>query len=387
MMKILYINYVKPGTGPWVHASQFLAALKELHANTVGYPSLSNGNQSEPAVLHENNVRPKPFRGVRSVISAFSKKILHESRALDRLNPDIIILRAGPYLSSLPLSHLKQIPLVLEVNGPVRERFLWGREYYHLRSLPLWEQMEKGILNMASHVIVVSKPLRDLYVDRGINPNKVTTIPNGVDVETFRPSMDGKSVKRKLGLENAVVLGFSGHFSPWHGMDFMFAATEELFSQLPNVVLLLIGQSKSFFTMPTPIKGRTIMAGYVPHSSMPDFLEAVDIFLAPYPRVQPFYFSPLKLLEAMSMGKPVLASAQGQISEIIQDGESGMLYPPDDKMGFIEKLRLLISDQNLREVIGAKARERVMEKYTWKHTAKSIFQICENMYESKHLSR
>jgi glycosyltransferase involved in cell wall biosynthesis len=119
-----------------------------------------------------------------------------------------------------------------------------------------------------------------------------------------------------------------------------------------------------------------VITGHVPYEKIPEYLSAIDVFIAPYPHIEPFYFSPLKIIEAMAAGKPVLASAQGQISELIQDGVNGCLFPPGHKEIFLEKLKLLGENKEIREKMGANARKTIAEKYTWNNNAAKVFDLC-----------
>jgi glycosyltransferase involved in cell wall biosynthesis len=144
-----------------------------------------------------------------------------------------------------------------------------------------------------------------------------------------------------------------------------------------EIVLFIIGRKEAHFIMPDLPEGRTVITGYVPYTEMPSYLAAIDIFIAPYPRIEPFYFSPLKIFEAMSMGKPVLASAQGQICELIDDNINGLLYPADNMTVFLEKLDLVVKDKKLRSRMGRNARQKMMRHFTWADNAGRILKICE----------
>ena len=241
--------------------------------------------------------------------------------------------------------------------------------------------MEKRTtLRLPTHITVVSEPLKQYYISRGIPPKKITTVPNGVDTQRFHPGVDGQMVRKKLGLAGKTVLGFSGAFAPWHGIDFLLETVANLIHNNPemreNIALLLIGSAGPYFTMPDLPGGYIVTTGYVPYENMPLYLAAVDIFVAPYPRIEPFYFSPLKIFEAMAMRKLVLASAQGQICELIDDGVSGLLYPPGEMSCLLHKLDLVINDNELRRRLGYAARERIVHNYTWEHNAQAVLNLC-----------
>ncbi len=373
-MKILYITYVKPGTGGWIHATQFVKAVDvtgdELHV----FPPME-----EPKQMSAGASAPPArgrFREIRVLVNAFFRKILPEFREIRRVRPDAVILRAGSYFSSVVLCRLMGIPVVLELNGPVLEQRFLPKEK-QLRCLKFWQWFEKNILiGWPNHVTVVSETLRQYYLGWGVDPDKVSTVPNGVDVEEFFPQ-DCNQIRHELGLEGKTVVGFSGHFSPWHGLPLLVEAMENVLARFPDVVLMLMGKPNVGFTMPDLPRDRVITTGYVSHKDMPRYLAAVDVFAVPYPKMELFYFSPLKMFEAMAMENAVVASAQGQILDLVQDGETGLLFSPGDGAALEEKLLKACADSALRQSLGANARQLMEKEFTWKMNGKRMVQSCQ----------
>ena len=313
--------------------------------------------------------------------SMFTKKLFSEAKVLKNYKPNILILRPGHYFSGLLLGRLWKIPCILEINGPVSELRLAKR---HVGNLSIWQWLEKSILlRLPSHITVVSEPLKRYFIDRGIPAKKITTVPNGVDVKRFSPDVSGKKVRQKLGLEGKIVLGFSGTFAPWHGIDFLLKAITKLIDRNPKVkdysALLLIGRPGLHFVMPDLPKSYAVTTGYISYDEMPSYLAAIDVFIAPYPKIEPFYFSPLKIFEAMAMGKTVVASSQGQICELIEDGISGLLYPPGEMSRFLSKLDIILNDDELRKRLGSAAREKIARDWSWEMNAHKVLHLCEEL--------
>ena len=114
-------------------------------------------------------------------------------------------------------------------------------------------------------------------------------------------------------------------------------------------------------------------------------MAAIDILVAPYPEITPFYFSPLKIFEAMAMGKPVIASEQGQICELITDGISGLLYQPGDQEAFIRNIERLITDTQLRYELGQQAGKVIADNFTWKDNAGRMLKLCRKVVDRKKM--
>jgi glycosyltransferase involved in cell wall biosynthesis len=104
----------------------------------------------------------------------------------------------------------------------------------------------------------------------------------------------------------------------------------------------------------------------------------MDVAVAPYPALPDFYFSPLKVFEYMAAGRPVVASAIGQLKELLEDGVNGMLVPPGNPAAIAAALERLYCDEELRGRLGQAAREKVVREHTWDNVAQRLLQLCEN---------
>lgn len=378
-MRICYISYVKYGAGNWVHTSQFITALRKIHDDVVVHTPLissSKGAKKDESKQHDgvkNNLRE-----LRLFLAMFTKRAFSEFRYLKTVKPDVVILRQGRYLSAILLCRLMGLPILIENNAPFLEN-QFSRKEEQLRGRAFWQWLEKKMMGLSDHIMVVSEELKRHYVSAGFSSEQISVVPNGVNVEAFHPKIDGKKVRNELGLQGKIILGFSGSFAPWHGLDFLADAVEELAvrDEYKEIVLLLIGKPGIGVSMPKVPDNITIVTGRIPHQEVPYYLAAVDIFVAPYPLITPFYFSPLKIFEAMAMGKPVIASAQGQISELIRDRVSGVLYPPGNKELFLKKIDMLVRDAPMRDMLGQNARKAIESKFTWLDNAQKVFTLCE----------
>ena len=121
------------------------------------------------------------------------------------------------------------------------------------------------------------------------------------------------------------------------------------------------------------------MTGYIPPSEIPNYISAMDIVVAPYPELKFFYYSPVKIFEYMACQKPVLTTNIGQISEIITDGENGVLCKPDDSDELLNKLLQLIEDREKRKKIGLNARKTIVDSHTWSIKAAAWSDYCTSV--------
>jgi glycosyltransferase involved in cell wall biosynthesis len=98
----------------------------------------------------------------------------------------------------------------------------------------------------------------------------------------------------------------------------------------------------------------------------------MDVAVAPYPRLESFYFSPLKVYEYMAAGVPVVASRSGQLEQLIESGVNGLLTPPDDVESLAASLELLLTDAQLRKRLGCAGRAKVLNEHTWDKVVEKI---------------
>jgi glycosyltransferase involved in cell wall biosynthesis len=121
------------------------------------------------------------------------------------------------------------------------------------------------------------------------------------------------------------------------------------------------------------------MTGTVAYGDVPDYVDAMDIVIVPYPKLDFWYPSSMKLFEYMSSSKPVVASAVDQVKDVIRDGENGLLFNPNRLDEFVNKVLLLVDNPILRRKLGQNARKTVLEKYTWIDHAKKMVQLFERV--------
>jgi len=285
--------------------------------------------------------------------------------------------------AGLALSRARGVPFVLEYNGPaVWVSRNWGTRLKHEAHA---EAIEMLNLKGADLVVVVSDALRQGLLARGIEGSKILVNPNGVDPQTYSPRVDGEAVRRRYDLLGKTTVGFIGTFGPWHGAEVLAEAFGILLRARPDLRsgtrLLMVGDGHRMAEVRGNLSRYDVMAecvltGMVPQAEGPSHLAACDVLVCPTvpnPDGSPFFGSPTKLFEYMAMGKSIVASQIGQIAELLAHERTAWLVPPDDANALAEGLAALIDDLELRDRLGAAARDTVVSEYTWKqHTHRIV---------------
>lgn len=297
-------------------------------------------------------------------------------RLLRDAPPDFLYQRHSVFSAAgAVLARKLDRPLLLEANGSeVWARAKWSR----LQLRRLAERMERYAFEGAAAIVVVSQILKEQLVGIGADAERILVNPNGVDPERFRPDLDGATVRRQLGFNpDDIVCGFLGTFTRWHGVLFLADQVGELVRRHPRARFLFMGDGDLRSAVEDRVRQAgaghaVVFTGLMPHDRVPTHLAACDVLISPHLPFEdgtPFFGSPTKLFEYMALGRSVVASNLGQIGEVVQDGQSGLLYTPGSAPEFMERMDTLLTDADLRARLGAGARQRVLAHYTWRRNA------------------
>lgn len=290
--------------------------------------------------------------------------------------------------SGVELKDMLKVPLVLEYNGSeVWAHRNWGNA---LKNEKLAINVENLNLQKADLVVVVSEPLKDEIIERGVEENRIIVNFNGVNTEKYSPKINGSEIRKKYNLDGKIVFGFIGTFGKWHGAEVLAEAFGRLFEKKPllreKFRLLMIGDGMTMTEVQANIEKykinkEVILTGTVPQKDGPAHLAACDVFMSPHvpnPDGTKFFGSPTKLFEYMAMGKAIIASNLEQIGDILTHNETAYMVTPGDADELVKAMEVLTEDSELRVKLGKKAREIVVEKYTWyKHTERIIGKLRE----------
>jgi glycosyltransferase involved in cell wall biosynthesis len=287
--------------------------------------------------------------------------------------PDVIYERYSPFAVAGGTTAARQKILhVLEVNALLARE---GKLYRKQALQEVSEFTEQTAFENSSLILTVSSELRNSIIASGISPEKIVTVPNGVDEMFFRPFDD--SIKKQF--EGKIVIGFVGSLKPWHGIDILCEAFRKIADE-PEFHLLVVGDGpmrKTLQQLDKEFPRRVTCTGGITHEQIPKYIDAMDIAVAPYPELETFYFSPLKVLEYMARGKAIVASGIGQLEELLRHGENGWLTAPGDVENFVDAIRHLKKNRYLRDDMGIKAAEEARSQHSWGHRALSILNLIE----------
>jgi len=369
------------------YAVRTQAILKEQHA--LGWETFHlTGPKQGPAVALEEQVdgwhfnRTPPPRGILEGVPGLAELELMGDIAFRieqvarRVRPHILHAHS-PVLNALPALRVGRrlgIPVVYEVralwedaavdHGTAREG---GLRYRLSRALESW------VLRRADAITTICEGLRGDIIARGIPAEKVTVVPNAVDVEAFSTSGAPDPVLRQqLGLGDALVLGFIGSFHAYEGLAVLLHALRQLLAQGERVRALLVGDGcqeteLKRLAAELGIENQVVFAGSVPHDEVQRYYDLIDVMVYPRQSMRlTELVTPLKLLVAMAQGCLLVASDVGGHRELIRDGETGTLFKPGDPEALSAAVQALLRDPARWPGLKAAANRYVETERNWK---------------------
>jgi PEP-CTERM/exosortase A-associated glycosyltransferase len=312
----------------------------------------------------------------------------------ERERPDVIHAHssyANAY-AAFPAARRLGIPLVYEV------RTLWGESaviedglrHNSLKHRLVW-QLELGAMRGADLVVPIARGIRSELVRRGIPSSKLEVVPNGVDSTRFIPGVRDAARALAAGVDGSFVLGFVGSIRRLEGLTTLLAALAICRGQGRNMRLVVVGEGPERKVLQAEAErlGLTgvTFTGNVPHTDVASWYSIMDVLV--YPRMRAVInerVTPLKPLEAMALGKVCVGSDVGGLTELIHDGETGVVFRADDAGDLAAKLMGLMDDRSRMERLRHTALEFVRRERDWRSIVPRYLELYNRIISVKGAS-
>jgi glycosyltransferase involved in cell wall biosynthesis len=256
-------------------------------------------------------------------------------------------------------AHDRGVPSILEVNAPLVDEHARHREALDVAAAS--ESVDRAI-RAAALIVAVSEEVAAYVRARGDSTTRLVVEPNGIDPLRFAALHPVR--------ERPFTLGFLGTLKPWHGLTALADIFIAVRREVPDAWLLIVGDGPERGALASALDRAGVgdacqWSGAVSPADVGEWLAQMDVGLAPYPADAPFYFSPLKIVEYMAAGVPVIASDVGQISTLLHHGIAGELIPAGDIAGFASACVRLSRAPDRRAALAAAAKDIVHRTATW----------------------
>lgn len=323
--------------------------------------------------VHRREVRPDEYIGHSAAAIEYRARELRPA----------VIHAASNHEAGLPAliaARRLGIPFVYEVRG------LW--EYTAASKRPNWEETERFqfearleslAVQHADHVLTLTQALADELRRRGPVGGEITLAPNAVHPEEFSGLSRDRALARETGLEDAqFVVGYVGAIVKYEGLDDLLAAASMLRGDHPGLRVLIVGGGDYLdrlrdLASTLGIADICMFTGRVSPEDAKRYLALLDTVALPrkpYPVCQ--LVSPLKPMEAMAAGIPLVVSDVAALKEMVVDGQTALVHRAGDPQSLGSAIRSLIEGHELRAAMAAQGRNRVSEHQRWTRVAERI---------------
>jgi glycosyltransferase involved in cell wall biosynthesis len=310
----------------------------------------------------------------------YEKHLRLAARLTERLAP-AVLHAASNYANAviaLALRDATGLPVVYEVRGfwedtwlsrhPANAGLKLSDRYVRTRAL------ETHCMTDANLVATLGEAMREEIIARGVPAENIIIVPNGVSEEFLRPLPDGAALKASLGIKPGEhVVGLVSSLVAHEGIGTLLEAVKILGDRGVRTRALIVGdgpERTALQRQAAELGLDAVFTGRVPSARVRDYHAVLDVFVVPRtPDRVCQLVTPLKPVEAMASGLPVVLSDVRALSEVVHDRETGLLSPPLDAGELADRLQLLLASPDLRAKLGASARDWVARDRTWAHNA------------------
>lgn len=365
-MRLLYLS-TDPGVpvlgrkGASVHVRAVVNAIAATGTEVVvASPRVAfegEALESRVALVEIAPVLPKAFADEGSLLDAVDRQADEVVALVSDLAVDGIYERFALFsVAGVRAASALGLPHVLEANAPLRDEATRYRSLPHPQAAALLEQ---EVFERTDRVLAISATLADLLVATGLDAAKVEVVPNGVEVDTIRPLTPHRGSR--------FTVGFAGSLKPWHGIDVLLEGFAAARRAEPALRLEIVGSGPLAEMVAASDLPRDALdyRGHLSHRETLQTIAGWDVGAAPYPPLEQFYFSPLKVAEYMACGTCPVASDVPALRALLGGGERGVLVEAGNATAFATALVALARDRDRARTLGAHAREYALASLGW----------------------
>lgn len=241
---------------------------------------------------------------------------------------------------------------------------------------------EMTLLTNCDAIVCPSDVTRTFLVSLGAPRARITVIPNGVQTDEFCP------LPLPLRAGRIPTILYVGTLAPWQGLDVLLVALPHVLAELP-VHLVIIGRGRSRqlkqlrkYLRKLGIEDAVSLEPAVPHHAMPACIAQADVCVAPLvynDRNVVQGCCPIKIIEYMASGRPIVAANLPVVRELVREGVEALLHTPDDPVDLSRQIVRVLQDQALAEGLAMRAAQRAQERFTWHRAQTRLLRVYDRL--------
>jgi glycosyltransferase involved in cell wall biosynthesis len=323
---------------------------------------------------------------VRRVISFISFMITSVWAGL-RAGPMDLVMGTSPPLfqaiSAWLVALIRRRPFLLEIRDLWPEFAIDMGVLTHPLLIKLSRWLERFLYTRADHLLVNSPAYREYLIEKGVVPEKITLIPNGVDPAMFDPDADGKGLREKWGLDGKLVVTYAGALGLANDIETILKAARHLRNE-SDIHFMLVGDGKERAHLEETAErwrlSNVTFLGMQPKSAIAAILAASDACVATLKDIPMFRTTyPNKVFDYMAAGRPTALAIDGVIREIVESAGGGVFVPPGDSEALANTVQSLSQQPERVESMGRAARRYVVKHFNRQHQAAQFIELAQRL--------
>jgi glycosyltransferase involved in cell wall biosynthesis len=311
---------------------------------------------------------------VRRIANYLSFLVTGTLAALAAPRPDVLIATSPQFfcgLAGVLASGLRRVPFVLEIRDLWPESIVAVGAMRPSRAIRLLEWLERRMYAAATRIVTVGEGYRRKLAERGVAPESVEIVPNGVDLALFRSGADGSRVRSEFGLGDAFVCAYVGTIGMGCGLDVVLRAGRLLRERgRDDVRFLLVGDGAVRERLEQEARAsglaNVVFTGRLDKQRMPEVLAAADACLVHLARRELFTtVMPSKIFEAAAMARPIVLGVEGAAAELVAGAGAGLCIEPENEVQLVDAVLRLADDPALARKLGAAGRGEIASRHDY----------------------
>ncbi len=404
-MKILFLTHYfppevnAPATRTYEHCKQWIANGHEVTVVTC----VPNHPQGHVYPGYKNKLFQKETIDSITVIRLWTYVTANEGFVKRTLNytsylvsvfftipflpkSDIVISTSPQFFCGLAgyfVKLFKRIPWILEIRDLWPESIVAVGAVTNKKIISLLEYIEKKAYQKSDGIVVVTDSFKSFVMGKGINPEKITVIKNGVDLTFYRPDEIEAEDVFGMNLDSHFVVSYFGTHGMAHHLETVLNAADNL-SDRKDIVFLLVGDGAEKKKLLEQKKQRNlknvIMLEQQSKNKMPNLWALSDASLVLLKKSSLFKtVIPSKIFESMAMKKPIILGVEGEVKDMINDGKSGICIEPENADDLVNAVVKLADNKNLCDRLGDNGNDYVEKYYNRKMLAERFEKLMVNL--------
>ena len=302
--------------------------------------------------------------------------------------PDIVIATSGSFFcgcTGVLISKFRRLPLLLEIRDLLPESIVAVGAIRSKAITRILERLEQWMYRGARHIVTVGDGYRQGLIDRGVEPERISIVMNGVDRERFQPRPKDRKLADRLGVTDRFVVTYCGSIGMAHGLEVVLRAAALLWERgRREIVFLMVGDGAECRDLRAQAVRQglhnVIFTGSLDRGLIANVLSISDVCFVHLKKAKTFEaVMPSKIFEAATMARPMILGIRGFAQEFVEKAACGLCMEPSNELELVDAILRLSDDANLRERLGRAGHAYVVGQFDRDRMAERYLQIIEQV--------